>query len=186
MPEKWDIDEVHDIVIGTTPCWQVNLKRPDGVIVAHIMPQATLENRAGELGMDATDVDGIMDVILHEQHVPMTPDSTGGTRFLDDGPTLLQASSTAEAREAHLARCKNANIRIPVKGHKALDRIRKNHKPDLKRVQAVKERVDITRWKKNYGDLPDIKPVDLSRKGAAEKMREALGLTVSIPNLRRE
>lgn len=186
MPEKWEIDEVIDLVVGETPCWQVVLVRPDGNKVNHIMPQVILDNKAAELGMDPEDVDGLMEVILHEQHVPMIQDSATGPRFKDDGPTLLGAKSTAEAREAHLARCKNASVRITVKGHKALDRIRKNRKPDMKQFQAMRERVDVSRWRNHYGELPQIQAVNLKRMGAAEKLSRSLGLTVSIPDLRRE
>lgn len=186
MTEKWDIDEVIEFEVGETPCWQINLRRPDGNIVAHVMPQDILDIRAAEFGIDPGDVDQLMDIILHEEHVPRVEDAKTGPRFADGGPTLMTAKSTKEAREAHLARCKKASIRIDVKGHRALTEIRRDRRPDEKRIQTVKERVDTTRWQKQYGDLPVNRGVNLKQMGAAEKLSKSLGLRVSIPDLRQE
>lgn len=154
MPEKWTIGETVARQIGESACWQVALIRPDGNTVNHVMPTTILEWRAAEYGIDPADVDALVDVILHEPHIPMIDDGTRGPRYADDGPDLWTAENTTTAREAHLARIQTCPVRIDVKGVKALDPIRTGHQPDPDRIRAMREAVDTNRWIKKHGDLP--------------------------------
>jgi hypothetical protein len=117
------------------------------------MPTVTLEWRSAEYGIDPADVDTLLDVILHEPHIPLTDDGSG-PRYADNGPDLWTAESTTAAREAHLARIKTCPVRIDVKGVKALDPVRNGHRPDADRIRKMREQVDTSRWIKKHGDLP--------------------------------
>ncbi|WP_326779732.1 hypothetical protein OG481_02220 [Streptomyces longwoodensis] len=153
MPETWTIREVTTRTVGSTPCWQVMLERPDGRLHAHLMPTMALDARAAEYGIDPSDVDALLEVILHEPHMP-TVDEGSGPRYADGAPDLWDAESTDAARRAHQARVQAAGVRVDVRGAKGLDVIRKGHRPDLATIRAVREAVDTGRWVKRYGDLP--------------------------------
>lgn len=159
MPEKWTVGDSVARTIGTSPCWQVSLVRPDGKVAIHIMPTAALEWRAAEYGIDPTDVDTLLDIILHEPHMPTVDDPQQGPRYADSGPDLWQADNTDTAREAHLARIKTCPVRIDVQGARGLDTIRNGHQPDPDRLRGMRETVDTNRWLKKYGDLP-ARPAD--------------------------
>lgn len=154
MPEKWTISDIVAFQSGGQPCWLVSLTRPDGNIANHLMPTVTLEWRAAEYGVDPTDVDTLLDIILHEPHMPTVDDPQHGPHYADDGPDLWTADNTATAREAHVARIKACNVRIDVRGVKALDTIRAGHRPDNDRIRKMREQVDTSRWLKKHGDLP--------------------------------
>lgn len=158
MPEEWKIQESRTEQVSGTPCWLVTLLKPDGSTHATVMPTAALEWRAAEYGIDPTDVDTLLDVILHEPHLPMADDPVRGPRYADDGPDLWTAENTSVAREAHLARIEASPVRISVHGVKALDAIRTGHQPDAARIRAMREHVDARRWVKQHGDLP-VPPV---------------------------
>lgn len=153
MPEKWTIQESRPRTVGETSCWEVAAQKPDGTLHLYLMPTVALEWRAAEYGIDPTDVDTLLDVILHEPHMPMTDDGQG-PRYADNGPDLWQADNTDAAREAHLARIKTCPVRIDVRGARGLDIIRNNHRPDPDRLRAMRETVDTSRWVKKHGGLP--------------------------------
>ena len=146
-------------VIGVTDVWRVITRYPSGDGVTHIFPTATLDWRAAEYGIDPSDVDTLLEVVLHEPHLPVTVDNTGATRYDDNGPDLWTAENTDAAREAHLARVKTCPVRIGVRGVAALDSIRTGYVPDLDRIRTMRETVDTNRWLKKYGDLP-ARPAD--------------------------
>lgn len=134
-----------------TDCWEVHIQRDDGAKGIHMMPKSTLDFRAAEYGIDPTDVDTLMSIILHEPYMPVEePTAQNPTPMAP----LMQVDSTTAAREAHLARVKNCSAQFEVKGSKGLDAIRKAHKPDTDRIKAHRERVDTHRWTVKYGDLP--------------------------------
>lgn len=78
--------------------WRLEFDRPDALRHLYVFPRSTFEWRIAEYGFDRDDVDGILDVILHEQFVDM------GDEYLFDLPTLVTARHQQEAREAHLER----------------------------------------------------------------------------------
>lgn len=154
MAETWTVGETTARQVGGTPCWQVSLVRPDGSTLIHLMPANTLDWRAAEFGIDPTDVDTLLEVVLHEPHMPMTDDPEKGPQFTDGGPDLWTADNTDTAREAHLARVQACPVQIGVRNAKALAAIRNGHHPDPTQIRAMRETVDTSRWLKKYGDLP--------------------------------
>jgi hypothetical protein len=155
MPEKWTVLEATTKQIGVTPCWRFRLQRADGQHHMHTEPQASLDCRAAEYGIDPTDVDTLLEVLLHEPHLAMTEETeTQPSRYADTGPTLWEAENTDAARAAHLARVKNSPIRIDVKGTATLDPVRRDHRPDRARIRAMREAVDTHRWIHLYGGFP--------------------------------
>jgi hypothetical protein len=184
MAEKWDVEEVQEIQVGETPCWQVAMIRPDGNRVLHLMPRAVFDVRAAEYGVDPTDTDTLLTLVLHEPFMPMVDDPVTGPRYEDDGVILKNASSTSQALQAHLARVNKANVSLEVKNNKALDTIRRGYTPNQARIQRVREQVDVLRWIHQYGSLPTTSAPE--KASAAEKLGNALGIKVNIPKLSRE
>lgn len=72
----------------------------------YVMPLDTLEWRAAEYGIDPSDVDTLMDVVLAEHH--LTPEEHGHV------PVLFTADTVDEARRAHLAACAAAKLRCRI------------------------------------------------------------------------
>lgn len=143
-----------------TPCWAVDMLKPDGTLHRHVFPQFTLEQRAAEYGIDPTAVDDLLDIVLHEPYAPHPDDpdsedpagaagmlspalvSRGAARKGDPIPTTLYtAKDAAEARAAHrlrIAYAKQHRVQIvpPKSGKDPLDVIRTSHGIDPARVQA--------------------------------------------------
>lgn len=154
MAENWTVSETTARQVSGTPCWQVSLVRPDGNTVVYLMPTNALDWRAAEYGIDPTDVDTLLEVVLHEPHMPMTDDDEKGPQPRDGGPDLWTAENTEAARQAHLARVQACQVQIGVRNVKALAAIRSGHRPDLAQIRAMREAVDTSRWLKKYGALP--------------------------------
>ncbi|WP_199546584.1 hypothetical protein [Streptomyces sp. N35] len=160
MPETWTVETVAEKKIGDTPCWQFRLLRPDGRPHIHTIPMAALDRYAAEYDMNPTDTDSLLEILLHEPHMPMTDEADGTPqRYADPGPTLWEAESTRAAREAHLSRVKTCPVRIDVRGSRAVDTIRATHTPDRERVRTMREEVDTMRWVHQHSDLP-IRPAE--------------------------
>jgi hypothetical protein len=170
MAEKWTIQESQARTVGETPCWEVALLKPDGTLHRHRLPTVALEWRAAEYGIDPADTDALLEIILHEPHLPMVDDEILGPRYADNGPDLWEADNTDTAREAHLARIKASPVRIDVKGVKALDPVRNGHQPDTDRIRKMREQVDTSRWIKKHGDLPK-QPIPQDPAGKKEAAR---------------
>lgn len=134
-----------------TDLWELHIQREDGVKGVHMMPKMILDLRAAEYGIDPTDVDTLMSVVLHEPYMPVEEPTAEDP---DPIAPLMKAQSTTEAREAHLAKVKNCRVQFDIKGSKGLDAIRKAHKPNPDLIRAHKETVDTHRWTVKYGDLP--------------------------------
>lgn len=133
------------------PCWRVAVRGPGGSQYEHAFPLATLEWRAAEYGIDPTDIDTLLHVILHEPHLTAPEEEGGGPR--DKGPTLWEATSTAQAQAAHMRRIQDCPVTIDVAGAKQLDAIRQA--PVARSaVQAKAQTVDTHRWERLYGGLP--------------------------------
>ncbi|WP_069769799.1 hypothetical protein [Streptomyces sp. LUP30] len=155
MPDKWTISETTALQIGDSPCWQITLTRPDGNKVNHVMPTSALDWRAAEYGIDPTDTEALMEILLHEPYMAVVDDPQHGPQYADSGPDLWAADSTATAREAHVARIKGCSVRIDVKNNKGLDPVRNGHRPDMTRIRKMREQVDTNRWIKKHGGLPE-------------------------------
>lgn len=144
MPKKMNVESAQSDIIGETEVWRIIIRNAAGNDgVTHLFPKNTLDWRAAEYGIDPTDVDTLLDVILHEPHIPAA-----------DGPDLWTADNTGHARAVHLARVEACPVRIDVKAAKALAPVRTGHRPDVEQIRRMREQVDTNRWLKRYGDLP--------------------------------
>lgn len=133
------------------PCWRVEVRRPGGAQYDHVFPKAILEWRAAEYGIDPTDIDTLLHVILHEPHLTALEEEGGGPR--GKGPTLWEATSTAQAQAAHLQRIQDCPVSIDIAGSKHLDVIRQAPVA-LDGVRDKARAVDTHRWERLYGGLP--------------------------------
>lgn len=122
---------------GGVECWRIVYNKPSGYQHVHVFPKMTLCARAAEYGIDPTDVDTLLDIVLHEPFTPSPADplfdpatdpavevagtttavcSRGTIRRGDRVPPwLYEADDVAQARAAHLARiahCKEHRVRI--------------------------------------------------------------------------
>jgi hypothetical protein len=68
----------------------------------HAFPHDALEWRAAEYGIDPSDVDTLMDIILTEPYIASTD--------YEPGTTLYDAPSIEDARKAHLSRCAKVKL----------------------------------------------------------------------------
>ncbi|MFB6776484.1 hypothetical protein ACFCX0_03425 [Streptomyces sp. NPDC056352] len=156
MDDQWEVQGSRERLIGETPCWEVAFVKPDGNGHKVLMPQNILEWRAAEYGIDPTDTETLLDIVLHEPHLPVEEpgeDEPQAMRYTDGGPTLWEADSTTKARDAHLARVAACPVRIDLTGTE-LDPVRESHSPDMDRVETMRETVDVQRWIGLYGALP--------------------------------
>ncbi|MCQ8831751.1 hypothetical protein [Streptomyces malaysiensis] len=160
--------------------WSITYQDVAGTVRHHVFPKNTLEWRAAEYGIDPTDTDTLLDIVLHEPHTPhpddrlsadddpaaaaglmsMAPVSRGTVRAGDLVPTTLYTAETVEqAREAHLLRIQHTKanrVRVSVpKGSKdPFDAIRQRG-IDPERVAAMAQHVDRTRRRLRGEQLPD-------------------------------
>jgi hypothetical protein len=68
----------------------------------HAFPHDALEWRSAEYGIDPSDVDTLMDIILTEPYIASTD--------YEPGTTLYDAPSIEDARKAHLSRCAKVKL----------------------------------------------------------------------------
>lgn len=153
--------------------WLVHRVDQDGAGAGHVFPQETVDWRAAEYGL--TDIDEILDVILHEPWLDETPGRDDAalraglvtSRRPDAQPiTLFNAASTSDAHAAHRLRIDDvkqtrALVVAPAKGLNPLDVIRRQG-VDKASVRAKQELVDLHRWQLVYGDLPVSFPASSS------------------------
>lgn len=106
-------------------CWRVIVKDASGSGHTHVFPADTLAWRAAEYGIDPTDTQTLLDIVLHEPFLPDLDDpeaaaadpaakagmtvparkANGRTRKGDPEPVRLRNANTiADARTAHLMR----------------------------------------------------------------------------------
>lgn len=83
---------------SATASWRMMMTRHDGGTHLTAFPMSTLEWRVAEYGFDPTDIDGLLDIIIHEQFLNYDDPIDA------DLPSLFKAGSQQEAREAHLER----------------------------------------------------------------------------------
>lgn len=168
MPEPaiFTIDFVTERLNRGTPRWLVHHVDQNGSGSSYVFPKDTLEWRAAEYGLD--DVDEILDMVLHEPHLPDGPDRDDAAARAgmvtsnrpDAEPiTLFNATSSADALAAHRLRIADAKkvravVRAPAKGKNPLDAIRTAHGITAAGLRAKRELVDTHRWQLVYGALP--------------------------------
>lgn len=169
MPEE---HQVVDVLAGEispgVQGWHVITLRPGGIRWQTSIPAAALEWRAAEYGL--TDPAEILDVVLHETYQapdgPVLPPSVkqpaskageaAAGKADPHGPTLLEATSTKAARDAHrsrIAAVKKDRVRI-TDPDGLLAYIHRNHGMDHDRVRDKREAVDVHHWTRLYGGLP--------------------------------
>lgn len=165
-----DRHDIVDIMAGEispgVEGWSVITRRPNGTRWQHTFPRVILEWRAAEYGL--TDPVEILDVVLHEPHVdteiPAPPQSVTAPAVPPIRPavsparlpSLIEATSTSEARSAHRTRIeqvKASKVRI-ADPEGLLRHIWENHGMDPDGVRTKQEAVDVHRWTKLYGGLP--------------------------------
>lgn len=125
--------------------WSVEVTRTedDGVVTigCHVFPTDTLEWRAAEYGIDPSDVDTLMDIVLAEPYLTETHWATGSQ--LHDADTIDQA------RADHIARCAAVKLahRMSTRGKAAepLRAVREQHDMhpealELKRQMVARSR----------------------------------------------
>lgn len=165
-PRILTVDFVAERLTRGTPRWVVHHVDQDGNGGGYVFPKETLEWRAAEYGL--TDVDEILDIILHEFHLPDEPDRDDAAARAglvtsnrpDAEPiTLFNAASSSDALAAHrlriaAAKQDRAHVRPPAKGKDPLDVIRAAHGITGAGLRAKREAVDVHRWQLVYGDLP--------------------------------
>lgn len=164
-PQIHTIDWVSERLARGVPRWVVHKVDQDGNGQGHIFPTETLEWRAAEFGL--TDIDEILDIVLHEPFLPDEPDRDDAalragliTSVRPDAEpiTLFNAASTADALAAHRLRIDDvkatrARVQAPGKGPNPLDVIRQRGL-SAAAVRAKREFVDVHRWQLLYGNLP--------------------------------
>ncbi|ARX81516.1 hypothetical protein SMD44_00914 [Streptomyces alboflavus] len=134
MPDTYEVIAVTEYWPNPdTPCWAVDMRKPDGGTYRHVFPTDTLAWRAAEYGLDPADTAALLDVVLHEPFAPHPDDpitaaddpvlaaglmspanvSRGTVRAGDPVPTTLYTAETAQAaREAHLMRIAHARTHV--------------------------------------------------------------------------
>ena len=165
-PRILTVDWVSERLTRGEPRWVVQQVDQDGAGRSHVFTKDVPEWRAAEYGL--TDVDEILDLILHEPHLPDFPDRDDAASRVglvtSDRPdaepvTLFNAASTPDALAAHrlrIAEAKRAtaHVRPPVKGKDPLDLIRTQHGITVAGVREKREAVDVHRWLLIHGDFP--------------------------------
>lgn len=160
---------------GGTPCWVVTYQLADGRMHGHVFPQATLEWRMAEYGLDG--IDEALDVVLHEPWaitpsepwlIPADAATRQGMVVRTRGPAvdyepiaLHNADSIDDARTAHRIRIADAKNRVhvvPPDGKPdPLDIIRQRHGVTEEGVQEKAALVDTVR-RANRGEAPQPQP----------------------------
>lgn len=144
--------------------WEFHILQDSGKKRLHLTPKATLYFRAAEYGVDPTDVDTLLDIILHQHYVQR--DAEDPKLQVAAIPHLLEADSTTQARNILMTRIRAASVQLEIRGNSALDPVRQGHKPDLPFIKRVGQEVDLARWMTRYGDLPTpSKPISKQVKG---------------------
>ncbi|MEV1167331.1 hypothetical protein [Nonomuraea sp. NPDC049784] len=115
-----------------TEWWMIHTTNPDGRPYVYAMPACTFENLAVEYGFEPDDIDTLLDVAIHQFHIPEpsmrrnhADDPAAGKGLLRKGAPvhLGNADSTAQARTAHLERIawvkeKLVRVTVPERGQR--------------------------------------------------------------------
>lgn len=162
MVDVYKVIDVEDRRHHDSPHWQVLMEREDGWRIAHIFPDHIFEARAGEYGIPHDDIETLIDIVLHEAHIPdpLRPQNRktdpaalqGMVVNVDEPVWLYNAPSTKHAREAHLLRIKHLkeNVhRVETAPGDPLDAIRDSYEPSAEAVALMAEHVRKTRFAKD-------------------------------------
>lgn len=125
-----------------------DLTRPDGGRHRQTFPVDTLEWRAAEYGIDPTDLDTLLDMVLSEPFLDSDPD--------DSALSLFEAPDISRARVHHLKKVAQVQVDADPKAwedakaysvmhHEALDLKREHVRRGRKAHKERKDRVDTTR-----------------------------------------
>jgi hypothetical protein len=134
MGTEFTILSVGEYTLGNgVDCWELMRVNERGEKWPHLFPKFTLEQRAAEYDLDPADVTTLLEMVMHEPHIP---DPTDYRNFDDDaagkkGMTIASkrgfgriragaripihlhnAPDRATARDAHLARITEAKTRV--------------------------------------------------------------------------
>lgn len=103
MSETLTVTAVTRTLIGTADCWLVEQAHPDGTPHLHVFPTDTLAWRAAEYGIDLADTDTLLDIVLHEPHLP------GDDRLL---PTAANRDAARADLLARIADTKTNHVHV--------------------------------------------------------------------------
>ncbi|MBX6382155.1 MAG: hypothetical protein IRZ07_04145 [Microbispora sp.] len=89
--------------------WTVITRNPDGSLHGYVLPVFGFPQLAAEYGIDPDDIDTLLDVALHQLHIPseMTTSTAAdpvARAYRGKPVTLFNAESVDDARAAHLER----------------------------------------------------------------------------------
>jgi hypothetical protein len=100
MTDTFTVTGVTRALVGGTDCWFIHQLRPDGQAHLHVLPVDTLAWRAAEYGIDPADLDTLLDVVLHEPHMPDDgrPQSTPASRDAARADLLQRIADTKANR----------------------------------------------------------------------------------------
>lgn len=159
--------------------WEIHSQGEDGLKGMHLVPKSALDFRAAEYGIDPTDVDTLVGMLLAEVHMPTTEQEQLDPVLKAKAKShLWSASTTAEARANHLQRVNDCVVKYQIKGNKGLDAVRQGHSPDQEFINTYRQLVDTHRWTEKYGDLPT--PMR-AHKSIVARPFEATGMKVQLP-----
>lgn len=126
------------------PVWMVDTSIDGGPIPTHSFgfPHSILTWRVAEYGIDPSDFDTLLDVVLHEPHMTHT--------HLD--PTFLYNTDQDTARAAHLERVRRSKQGVVHHDPDGLlDHIRRAYDPNNPAIEEYKARVAISRREARRG-----------------------------------
>jgi hypothetical protein len=143
-PQKRTITRVRDASSEqqsspTHPIWFIDMDVEGAHPWIYVIPHSTFFHRSAEYGLDPSDFDTLLDVVIHEHHFELH----------HTDPTFLYNTDEKTAREAHLARVAAAKQRVTHQDpHGLLDTIRKAYDPNdpllteaCRRMQEVRARM---------------------------------------------
>lgn len=161
MADVYRVIDVEDRTDHNSPHWHVLMERDsDGLRRAYIFPNHIFEVRAGEYGIPHEDFETLLDIVLHEPHIPAPMKQgakdaaalkgmvTKGINGSDEPIWLYNSPTTAQARSAHLARVAHAKentARVETAPGDILDVIRNSYDPSPEAVEAMAEHVKKVR-----------------------------------------
>lgn len=138
VPQKRTVVEVTNSAksTGADPYWLVRVDVEGAMPWIYAFPHETLIYRSAEYGVDPSDADTLLDIVIHEHHFELSADD----------PTFLYNTDEKTAREAHLARVAEAKTRVShVDPDNLLDTIRGKHDPADPRFAKYRDKVRTVR-----------------------------------------
>lgn len=152
------VDAVEQVVQNGMTVWRIRCTRTheDGTELPtmHVLPVDALEWRAAEYGIDPTDLDTLVDIVLAEPFL--------NQRDFPSGEALWDAPTVEDAKTAHVARCARAKLAVRMstrgKGH-PLNEIKK--RPNIDPVRMAVKTIDVAVSRHHEG--VEILPVHLAR-----------------------